>query len=382
MFYKVTLPDSAHTPLPDGARSRIVYADSSASALVAAKSSCSFDSDAAWDGATVTELAANNSLEGVEFRATIVPDADAYPRVFSAIGKAAIDAAACTISIAAPGIITKAAHGFAQGDPVVFATDGALPTGLVAGTTYYVNYRTASTFAVAAKVGGSDITTSVSQSGAHTVRRVGTTTVTALLTQLAAVLNGSALIDLGTDVAVSGLVLTIHADSKVGDRTITFGAFLNGVAVTEVVGTVNGTGAEASNRTITISGGTMEGSRLRITIADATNPVDVSVFLHAGETIDLAAARLLVLLNATALIAGTDATYTSGTQTFSIPADNNVGDNVIACTWTRDGAAIPELATTVSVIGVAASIRTIVLAADGALPVPKVPRLLNLASLS
>lgn len=370
-FYLVTLPTNAVTPLVGHARSRVVHAASAADARVACAASVTFDGDTPWTSATVTELAAEPSMLGVEFRATITPDADNYARVFSAFGKAAIGAQTCTITIAAPGVITLASHGFDQGDPVVFATSDTLPTGLVAGTTYYVNKLTNDTFCVSAKYGGASITTSVSQAGAHTVRRVGTTTVTALLTQLAAVLNGSSLIDLGTDVAASGLVLTIHADSKVGDRTILFGAYMGDQAVAGITGTVSATGAEASNRTITISGGSMAGSRVRITIADNTNPVDVSVWLHDGETIDLAIARLVVLLNAATLIGGTDATYAN--NQISIPANNNVGDKVITCTWTRDGAAIPELVATVSGIGVAASIRTIDFAADGTLPVPVRP---------
>jgi hypothetical protein len=372
-FYLVTLPTNAVTPLVGNARSRVVHAASVADARVAAAASVSFDGDTPWGSATVTELAASQDLAGVEFRATITPDADNYARTFSAVGKAAIAAATCTITIATPGIITLASHGFEQGDPVIFATGDTLPTGITAGTTYYVNKLTDSTFAISAKFGGSSIATSVSQAGAHTVRRVDTTTVTGLLTQLAAVLNGSALIDLGTDVAASGLVLTIHADSKVGDRTIAFGAYLGEQAVAGIIGTVNATGAEGSNRTITISGGSMEGVRMRITMADATNPLDLSVFMHAGETLDLAAARLLVLVNAHALIGGTDGTYTAGTQTFSFPADNNVGDNVIACTFTRDGALIPELPVTINAVGAAGSVRTIILAADGTLPVPQRP---------
>lgn len=372
-FYLVTLPTNAVTPLVGHARSRVVHANSTADARVACAASVSFDGDTPWASATVTELAAEPSMLGVEFRATITPDADALARRFSAIGKAAIDAANCTITIAAPGIVTLASHGFDQGDPVIFATSDTLPTGITAGTTYYVNKLTDSTFAISAKVGGASITTSVAQAGTHTVRRPATTTVTALLGQLAAVLNGSALIDLGTDVAVSGLVLTIHADSKVGDRTILFGAYLGDQAVTGITGTVNAEGAEGSNRTITISGGTMEGVRMRVTIADGTNPMDLSVYFHAGESLDAAAARLLVLMNAHALLAGTDATYTAGTQTFSIPADNNVGDNVIAMTFTRDGALIPELPVTINAVGAAGTIRTIVIAADGTLPVPTRP---------
>jgi hypothetical protein len=368
--FTVTLPDSSTTPLLGNARTRIVQAVSSAEAIVAAKASTSFDSDSAWDGATATELTQQQDLIGIEFRATVSPDSSDLPRVFSAIGKAAITAATCTITLDTAGIVTLTAHGFAQGDPVVFATAGTLPTGITAGTTYYVNLRTANTFAIAAKVGGADIATTVSQTGAHTVRRVESSTVTGLLTQLAAVLNGSALIDLGTDVAVSGLVLTFHADSKVGDRAITFGSFIEGVATSGIIGTVNATGAEAATRTITISGGTMEGSRLRYTAAGA-NAVDVSVFLHAGESIDLAAARLVVLMAATTLL-GANVTY-GGANTITIAGAANAGDRVMTCTWTREGAAIPELAVTVSAVGAAGAARTLILAADGVLPVPARP---------
>lgn len=75
-----------------------------------------------------------------------------------------------TISIAAPGVISWAAHGLAAGTPVKFATTGALPTGLTAGTTYYVaaSGLTSDEFSVAATPGGSAITTTGSQSGVHT----------------------------------------------------------------------------------------------------------------------------------------------------------------------------------------------------------------------
>ena len=371
-FYLVTLPANAITPLLGHANARVVHAASTADAIVAAKAALGWDSDAAWAGATVTELAASQDLTGIEFRATVTGDADAYARRYSAVGKPAIAAATCTITIAAPGVITLASHGFDENDPVVFATGDTLPTGITAGTTYYARSVTTNTFSISAKVNGALITTSSTQAGAHTVRRVGTTTVNGLLTQLAAVLNGDTTnIDLGTDVSVSGLVLTFDAASKVGDRAILFGAYLNDVEVTGITSAVSATGAEGSARTITISGGTMEGTRLRVQIADGTNPVDISVWLHGGESIDLAAARLLVLLNAQTLIGGTDATYSS--NAISIPADNNVGDNVFTVTWTRDGAAIPELAATVNAVGAAGSIRTITFAADGTLPCPQRP---------
>jgi len=79
-----------------------------------------------------------------------------------------------TISIATPGVVSWTAHGLQIGDEVVFTTTGALPTGLVAGTTYYVSTTgfTANAFSVsttrANALAGTNITTSGTQSGVHT----------------------------------------------------------------------------------------------------------------------------------------------------------------------------------------------------------------------
>jgi hypothetical protein len=75
-----------------------------------------------------------------------------------------------TVTIATPAVFTRTAHGLAVGDAVVFSTTGALPTGLTAGTTYWVsNVVDANTFRVSATKGGSDVNTSGTQSGTHTV---------------------------------------------------------------------------------------------------------------------------------------------------------------------------------------------------------------------
>jgi len=73
-----------------------------------------------------------------------------------------------TVTIAAPGVFTLAAHGFAINDTVMLETDGALPTGLAVDTVYYVVATVATnTFSVSATKGGTAITTSGSQSGIH-----------------------------------------------------------------------------------------------------------------------------------------------------------------------------------------------------------------------
>jgi hypothetical protein len=78
--------------------------------------------------------------------------------------------ATVTISNASPGVVTLASHGFAANDPVVFSTTGSLPTGLTAGTTYYVKtVLNANTFTVSATAGGTAINTSSAGSGTHSV---------------------------------------------------------------------------------------------------------------------------------------------------------------------------------------------------------------------
>ena len=77
-----------------------------------------------------------------------------------------------TITIATPAVITVTTAP-ANGTPVFFGTTGALPTGLTAGTVYYVINASSTTFNVAATVGGSAIATSGTQSGTHTATFYG-----------------------------------------------------------------------------------------------------------------------------------------------------------------------------------------------------------------
>jgi|SRR6266581_3639384 len=83
---------------------------------------------------------------------------------------ASVTTATVTVTIASPGVFTDAAHGLSIGSAVSFSTTGALPTGLVAGTTYYIIATgfTTGAYSVAATAGGSAIVTSGTQSGVHT----------------------------------------------------------------------------------------------------------------------------------------------------------------------------------------------------------------------
>jgi hypothetical protein len=78
---------------------------------------------------------------------------------------------ACTVSIAIPGVVTAPGHGMEVGTDFTFSTTGALPTGITAGTTYYVisTGLADDTFQFSATDGGAAINTSGAQSGIHTL---------------------------------------------------------------------------------------------------------------------------------------------------------------------------------------------------------------------
>lgn len=83
--------------------------------------------------------------------------------------------AAATVTIATPGVFTWTAHGLTIGDKVKFSTTGALPTGIVAGTEYFVKTTpSADTFSVSATAAGAAIATTGTQSGTHTAISLGT----------------------------------------------------------------------------------------------------------------------------------------------------------------------------------------------------------------
>lgn len=77
--------------------------------------------------------------------------------------------AGVTLTIASPAVVSWAGHPLYINAPIKFTTTGALPTGLVAGTTYYVMAAgySANTFQISASIGGAAIITSGVQSGVH-----------------------------------------------------------------------------------------------------------------------------------------------------------------------------------------------------------------------
>lgn len=72
------------------------------------------------------------------------------------------------MTIASPCVVTWTGHGLEVDDRIEFTTTGTLPTGVVAGTDYYVLTVTTDTFTFAATSGGAAINSSGSQVLSHT----------------------------------------------------------------------------------------------------------------------------------------------------------------------------------------------------------------------
>lgn len=81
-----------------------------------------------------------------------------------------------TITIATPAVVSLTNHGLKANSKFRFETTGALPTGITAGTTYYVisTGLTANAFQFSETQGGSAVNTSGTQSGTHSIYRVYT----------------------------------------------------------------------------------------------------------------------------------------------------------------------------------------------------------------
>ena len=79
--------------------------------------------------------------------------------------------ATCTMTIASPAVVSKTGHGYSAGDKILFRTTGALPTGVTAGTVYFVSATdlTTDTFKFSETDGGAVIDTTGTQSGTHTL---------------------------------------------------------------------------------------------------------------------------------------------------------------------------------------------------------------------
>ncbi len=69
----------------------------------------------------------------------------------------------------ASDVCTSVAHGLVEGETVQVFTYGTIPTGLVAGTLYYVKYLTADTFSLSLTSRGTAVDISAAGAGTHVV---------------------------------------------------------------------------------------------------------------------------------------------------------------------------------------------------------------------
>jgi hypothetical protein len=119
-------------------------------------------------------LSASNVVEDVaEYNASTlymagdqIRDEDTHTLYESLIGT---NAGTVTVTIASPAVVSLPNHGLSANTPVLLQTTGALPTGLTAGTIYYVTSPIANSFNLSATAGGAAINTSGTQSGTHTL---------------------------------------------------------------------------------------------------------------------------------------------------------------------------------------------------------------------
>lgn len=139
-----------------------------------------------------------------------------------------------TISIASPAVVTVGTTtGFFIGMPIKFTTTGALPTGLTAGTFYYVAGTIGgTTFNVSLTPGGANINTTGSQSGVHTATVITFSTTVAT--------NGSPvqimIIPDGVAAAQVGQTITSTGVNSATTNTSAFRIVRN---ATTVIGTSN-----------------------------------------------------------------------------------------------------------------------------------------------
>lgn len=127
-------------------------------------------------GALAADYDADNSTLEVSSNNLRIKDGGVTQAKMGARATNSYSTLTATVSIASPAVVTTPTnHGLSVNDPVVFSTSGALPTGITAGTVYFVTATpSATTFRIGATAGGADINTSGSQSGTHTETRVTT----------------------------------------------------------------------------------------------------------------------------------------------------------------------------------------------------------------
>jgi hypothetical protein len=203
-----------------------------------------------------------------------------------------------TISIATPAVITVG-NSCAAGQPVVFATTSALPTGLTAGTIYYVisTGLTATSFEVSTTVGGSAVNTSGSQSGVQEVTAIYTNATTSFTSAITLPpvppgfvvpghctlywqsTNTSGTLELGASVTSTSALLQVLNTAHTG---------ANGATLADVGTVINETTATAISSTMTAgSANTTYKDDIAFTLtvpSSVTAPVTASIYGESSST--------------------------------------------------------------------------------------------------
>ncbi len=166
----ITVKDSSGTIVPD---TTLAISSQNGNAIVLSPTT-GITNSAGQITATVTAANAGSGTDtltvsgaGVSQTQTLTINSSSFAFNTPAIGTVAI-------TLANPAVVTATGHGLAAGTPIFFTTTGALPTGIVAGQTYYVlsSGLTANTFTFSATAGGAAVATSGTQSGVHTLQAV------------------------------------------------------------------------------------------------------------------------------------------------------------------------------------------------------------------
>jgi hypothetical protein len=211
-----------------------------------------------------------------------------------AIGPAWINTATVTTTVATPCVVSWTAHGLSEGSPVVF-TGAGLPTGITAGTTYFVSRSpAANTFNISTTVANAAAGTLVNTTGTSTGTQTGTN---------------------GTSIRGTGAGTT--------ELQLSNGVWTNKNSLTHAWGGASGTtdyGAVSANA------GTYLGS-VYITANGQTEMTINPTSAGGGTNNKLGLYNAYNQVNLTALCMDSTASWTYATATYQ-PLDNSVSNRI------------------------------------------------------
>lgn len=222
---------------------------------------------------------------------------------------AADEVGTMTVTIASPAVVTETGHGRVVGSGVVFTTTGTLPTGLTAGTLYYVISAglTADAYQLSATQGGAAVNTSGSQSGVHTAK--GTPTLPANYTKfrcIGAILRESA---------------AIVAFNQRGDE------FLRNASVLDI--NANNPGVSAVSRTLSVPTGRKVRAMFHTLLSSSDVATSTSGLISELDRADEAPSETVAPLATTARV------YTSANGVGADAARMEVRTNKLAAVRSR-----------------------------------------------